>query len=379
MGLRELSDLHHRLRAEGPVREVPGPDGKPVWIVTGYDEVIRLLTDSRVVNKKPGTPPGDPGFGLPEVLADNLLNMDAAEHRRIRTLAAPAFGRYRGEPVRRLVGGHVTDLLGEIEAAGQPEVDVFARLAAPLQARVMADVLGVLAEDADKFATAALAVTAFDPGDPRTRQGMVPATHTVVECLQRVIAARQAEPADDVISGWLAAGGLTGDEILSLAFLVFLASQNSVSQNANAIGVLAEQDRDELLAEVADEGRWQKRVPGVLSESLVGSYAVRRFNLDDMTFGDVTIPAESPIFLSLRAAITDPSSDPKPMLAFGRGIHYCLAAELALAELDIMTREVFRRFPRIAPVYKFDTVKMRGTWRTHGPVQLRMILDAGKA
>jgi len=373
MTLNGLADLHRGLREQGPVREVPGPDGVPVWIVTGFSEIVRLLTDTRVVNKGPGSGVGDPGFGLPKALATNLLNMGAADHHRVRTMASPGFARCRGEASRAAVETHVRDLLDVVEASGDAEVDFYARLAAPLQARVIRDLLGVFPEDAATFEAAAVTVAAFDPGDPSTRDGMVPATHAIVDCLARLLAARRAKPGDDLVSEWFTAG-MTDAEALSLAFLVVLASQNSVGQNANALGVLAARDRAEVLADVAVEERWQAGLPGLLADSLVGSYAVRRFNLDEITLGGVTVPAGSPLFVSLRAAISDPArSCDRSGLAFGRGAHYCLAAELATVELDVLARAVFRRFPGLRSAQDWERVEMRATWRTHSPRQLQIL------
>lgn len=373
--LSEAEELHDRLREAGPALRATDPDGHPVWVITRYDDVAGLLVNPRIVNVRPAGPKGSPGLSLPPALARNLLNMMPDDHRRVRALAAPAFTRRRIGPMRTLVENHVVDLLDQLETDESGTADLLAGLTSPLPARVIAEVLGIDGEAASRFRAAAADVMSLDPSDPSSNEVRVPAMTTIVMVLLEVINNKRANPGDDVISEWIAARDaedrLTEEELTSLAFLVFLAGfENSVYQIANAIGVLLRQDRSEVLAEIEDDVRWRRRVQQLVLEAAPGSFAIRRFNLDELIIGDQVIPAGSSLYLSLRAATADPARGDRPDLAFGRGPHYCLGADLAVMQLDITVRSVFQRYPKMELAAELDSLEQRRSWRTHGPERL---------
>ncbi|MFD9668717.1 cytochrome P450 [Rhodococcus sp. NPDC059968] len=374
LSVAEADRLHERLRAAGPVVEATDADGLRVWIITRYDDVARLLADPGIVNVRPGGPSGSPGLPLPPALARNLLNMVPDDHRRVRALAAPAFSRRRIGAVRQMVTARVDGLLDDLDPNETGVVDLFPAYASPLPADIIAEILGVTDADADEFRTAAATVMAMNPGEPTADDPRIPAMTTIVLVLMRVIAAKRKSPGDDVITDWITARDaedrLTEEELISLAFLTFLAGfENSVYQIANAIGILAGLDRDQLLVEIADDQLWRARVTQLVLDAAPGSYAIRRFPVENITVGGIRIPAGSPLYLSLRAATNDPARGERPDLAFGRGPHYCLGADLAVMQLDIATRRLFQRHPGLSLVKPWETLDRRHTWRTHGPTE----------
>ncbi|MGB3674146.1 MAG: hypothetical protein WA988_06890, partial [Candidatus Nanopelagicales bacterium] len=294
------------------------------------------------------------------------------DHRRVRALAAPAFSKRRMAALRPAIESHVNDLLSAVEQSGG-EVDLFAALTSPLPAMVIAELLGVDADSATRFRAAAASLTEFDLG--RADSVQFEALATIVGILSSIISAKRDTPADDLISEWVAVRDhqdrLSEAELMSLAFLVFLAGfENSVYQIANAIGALLDEDRAVVLDTVADDTLWHHRLRELVLEAAPGSFAIRRFAAEDITVGGQFIEKGSALMLSLRAAMNDPDKGDRPGLEFGRGPHYCLGAELAMMQLDIATRTVFRRFPHIEAVKPLNDLRRRRSWRTHGPVEL---------
>ena len=103
--------------------------------------------------------------------------------------------------------------------------------------------------------------------------------------------------------------------------------------------------------------------------------AIRRFPVEDITIGGVTVPAGETVLLSLAAANRDPRRFPDPdrldlgrdatgHLALGHGIHYCLGAPLARLE----TRDRPHRAPRTAAATSRSTCPMKRCADDHPPV-----------
>lgn len=383
------NELHDRLRYSGRTHDAVDPDGIDVVVVTHYDDVAALLVDPRIVNRRPGgTNAADgarrsPGLQLPPALANNLLNMWPNDHRRVRALAAPAFSRRRMTSIRPVIEKFVNSLLDKIESTAKPTetVDLLADLTSPLPAMVITEILGIELEEADEFRSAATNMMAIDPANPASDTLRLPAMTKIVMVLLSVIARKRENPTDDVISEWISARDeqqqLTEQELIALAFLVFIAGfENSVYQIANGFGVLLEtDDRADLLAIVNDEKAWRARADRLVLEAAPGSYAIRRFPNENIEVGDRTIERGTPLLLSLRAATNDPARGDRPDLAFGRGPHYCLGAELAVIQLEIATREAFRRWPNMKLTQPLESLATRQTWRTQGPTSLPVFVQ----
>lgn len=378
------TQLHDALREAAPVHRTLGPEGHDAAIVTRYDDVSALLADRRIVNVRPGGPKGSPGLPLPPMLARNLLNTDVDDHRRLRGLAAPAFSRRHLQEVRDLVASHVDSQLDGLAEAGNngEQVDLFSGLTSPLPARVIAEMLGIEDDAAHRFREAAADVMAVEVPSKRSGKSddpRVPAMTSIVVILYEVIAQKRASPDGGLISEWIAARDssdkLSEEELLSLAFLVFLAGfENSVYQIANAIALLAERDRADVLSLMQDETAWRQYLPSLAFDAVPGSYATRRFATEDIDVAGVVIPRGLPIYLSLRAASTDPNRGERPHLTFGRGPHFCPGSDLAMMQLDIAVRKLFARFPALKVLGTVDELPQRPTWRTHGPTSVPTLL-----
>jgi cytochrome P450 len=89
------------------------------------------------------------------------------------------------------------------------------------------------------------------------------------------------------------------------------------------------------------------------------NHATGRFATEDLTIGDVVIPAGERVFIATSSADRDPAQFPDPdrldlgrdtsgHLAFGHGIHYCLGAPLARMEAEVALGALLARFPEIS-------------------------------
>ncbi|MFF7542272.1 cytochrome P450 [Streptomyces canus] len=369
-------DVYRRLRDTAPVHRIAGPDGTPAWIVTRYDDVRAALADPRLsLDKRYATAGTYKGFSLPPALDANLLNMDPPDHTRIRRLVGRAFTPRRIEqlrgPIRRTADG-LLDALGS-----HGTTDLIASYAAPLPITVICDLLGIPDEHRLDFRVWTDTLVAPDPA-----AGPAAAKEAVVAMLgffTGLLADKRREPADDLLSDLIAVRDegdrLSEDELMSLAFLILFAGyENTVQLIGNAVLALF-QHPGQLAALRKDPDRLPAAVEEFLRYEGPALLAIRRFPVEDVTIGGVTVPAGETVWVSPSAANRDPDRFPDPdrldlardasgHLALGHGIHYCLGAPLARAETEIALAALLERFPDLALAE--PTPRWRNSLRARG-------------
>ncbi len=167
-------------------------------------------------------------------------------------------------------------------------------------------------------------------------------------------------PGDDLASDLIAIHReaperLTLDEIASILFsLSFAGHETTTGLIGNTVRRLLE-----------DPGRWAEVVehpdliPVAVEESLRYDPSVavwRRVTTRPVTLAGVDLPAGARLFLWLAAAFDRPGefdmhrTDADHHLAFGKGLHYCLGANLGKLEAQIALAELARRYPRLSLV-----------------------------
>ncbi|WP_030061670.1 cytochrome P450 family protein [Streptomyces novaecaesareae] len=373
-----------RLRADAPVHRVVGPDGLPFWLVTRYPDVRQALADPRLALDKAHAAPGNyRGFALPPALDANLLNMDPPDHTRIRRLVVRAFTPRRiaalHAPIEQVAG----QLLDAMAPSGR--ADLLAAYAAPLPITVICDLLGVPEDDRHDFRAWTDTLITPDPQQPEAARAAVKA---MLGFFTGLIERKRTEPGDDLLSDLIAVrdeqdggGGLSEDELTSLAFLILFAGyENTVHLIANA--VLALLTHPEQLAALRAE---PELIDGAVEEFVrfdgPAPLAIRRFPREDVTIGGVTVPAGETVLLALGSANRDPGqfTDPDRLnlrrrenghLALGHGIHYCLGAPLARMETAIALTALLRRFPALALDVPVERLRHRPTLRARGLLEL---------
>ncbi|MFJ1991266.1 cytochrome P450 family protein [Streptomyces asiaticus] len=385
------------LREAGPVHRIAGTDGRPAWLVTRYEDVRRLFADPRLALDKRHAAPGNySGFSLPPALDTNLLNMDPPDHTRVRRLVVKAFTPGRVEKLREPVRRVAEELLDAIEPDGR--ADLLAAYAGQLPIIVICDLLGVPQRDRRDFRAWSDALITPDPARPGAAKEAV---GSMLRFYTELIAKKRAEPADDLLSdlirvrddeagdgGGDGSGGdgsgdgrLSEDELTSLAFLILLAGyENTVHLIANSVLTLL--DHPTALQELrADPSGLAAAFDELARYEGPASLGIRRFPLEDIEIGGVTIPAGETVLLSAASAHRDPAhfKDPDEFnphlgrsghLALGHGIHYCLGAPLARMELETALAALLRRFPGLRLDVPRERLRWRPTIRARGLISL---------
>jgi hypothetical protein len=353
----------HALRAHDPVyfsRVLRG------WILTRYTDVVAVLQSpgfsverqrSNIFRRLAPLQNLDPDFS--QALLRILLMVDAPDHTRLRGLVSKAFTPRMVERLRPRIEGIVGELLDGIE--GRDEIDLIETLAYPLPVVVIAEMLGVPAEDrvqlkrwSDHLATV------LDP--LQAEDGMSPVQRSfgeLREYLRPILADRRREPRDDLISALVTVEEqgqvLTEAELVSLAMLL-LAAGNETTTNLIGNAFVA-------LLRHPDERRRLQSDP-TLIRSAVDEFlrydspvqATDRVALRDCEVGGKAVRAGQIVAVSLAAANRDPEQFPDPdrldvargdsrVLSFGHGAHFCLGAALARLEAQAAIAGFLARFP----------------------------------
>lgn len=350
-----------KLRAEGGVHRASKPNGDPVWIVSRYDDVKALLADPRLSLNSRHALPGYTGFGLPPELDTHLLNVDTADHTRVRRLLNAAFTARRVDRLRDDIQTITDRLLDDIAPRGQ--ADLLTDLAAPLPIAVICDLLGVAADEGEALHAYTSALLGHVPNGRSPWQIVTDLRTFLIDLVDR----KRTEPGDDLLTAMIEAhegqDRLSGQELTSNAFVILWAGyQNTVHLITNAAhALLTQPDLKSLVDEQPSPhtDTMTELVDELLRHASPLLVSIRRFPLEDIQLGETTIRAGETVLLALASANRDPEVfaeadgiDPNrtdnPHVGFGYGPHFCLGASLARLETRTALWSLVHRLPDLA-------------------------------
>lgn len=359
-------DLYARLRRESPVVRTQILGGQSAWLVTRYDDVATLLTDPRFVKDRanaratsdkvrrdPWMPP------ILRPLARNMLDVDPPDHGRLRGLVHKAFTPRLVEQLGERVRSISEDLLDGVAARGQARMDMIRDFALPIPTIIIAEMLGVPAEDRSRFHRWSERIVATPPSGWGMLRA-VPAALSFLRYIRRLVRLRRTEPLADLVTSLVAAEEagerLDEDELVSMVFLLLIAGHET-TVNLIGNGTLALLEHPSEMERLRSEpGLGRSAVEELLRFDGPLETATERYAAEDAEIGGVVIPRGSLVYGVLWSANRDErqfpeadrldlSRDPNRHLAFGLGIHYCLGAPLARLEGRIAFEVLLRRCP----------------------------------
>ncbi|MFI2240527.1 cytochrome P450 [Streptomyces chrestomyceticus] len=359
----ELTDA----RRHGPISRYTFPGGKPGWLITGYDLVRAVLADQRFSSRKelmrhhPTIDYGD--IEVPPAPPGEFLLMDDPEHRRYRKPLAGKFTVRRMRLLTERVEQVTAGCLDAMEKTGPP-ADLVSAFAKPIPAVLICELLGVPYEDRGSFQAQ---VESFMGGET-TDEELIAAYTAVQNYLAELVAAKRANPTDDVLSE-LTDSDLTDEELRGIS-LILLAAGLDTTANMLALGTFALLQNPEQLAALRAEPALADRAVEELLRYLSVAKTFLRMPLEDVEVGGHTIEAGSPVILSLNTANRDPErfADPHTLdlrrqggghLAFGHGIHQCLGQQLARVEMGVAFPALVNRFPSLRLAVPAEEVELR--------------------
>jgi cytochrome P450 len=346
----EIAPLLRQLQDEGVIHRVRTAVGDQAWLVTGYEEVRRLLSDERLGRSHPD-PAHAARLGRSVMLGGPMGNYDTeqADHARRRSLLQPHFSPRRMRELRPRVEELATALLDDLARLGPP-ADLHYALAMPLPIQVICELLGVPYADRDQFRAWSEAA-----GDVRDRARSEHGVRELSGYGRQLAVRKRKQPGDDVISR-LCADGLGDDEIATLSMNLLFAGHETtaVAIDMGVLCLLASPAQQRALA--GDPDQITTAVEEILRLPGRSGGGIPRYARTSLQIGEVTVQAGELVLLDNRAANHDPAVFPSPArfditrdgpghLSFGHGAHYCIGAPLARIELQAVFSQLPARFP----------------------------------
>src|ERR1700728_1467235 len=334
------------------------------YSVTRLQDVTAILRDQRfhsALSMIESAPEMTDAAGRDRRL-DSILTMEGPAHARLRRLVAPAFTPASANRLRPTMQPVVGELVDRVVARG--ECELVADVCEPYPIPIICELLGAPPEDWKLFSGWATDIFRIFNGNLAEDLPFIArAGEELNAYVSDMITARRADPHDDLLSDLIAVeeegDRLSTDEMAMLAQAVLMAGTDTTrNQLARSVAVFPPYpDQSALLAERPElAGR-------AVEESMRYLGAVRgtaRFAAEDIVYRDVLFPAGTLVATSLAGANRDPEAFDDPntfhitrerataQMTFGAGIHFCMGAALARAELQEALPILARRMPGLA-------------------------------
>ena len=354
--------LYHQLRQAAPVYRTK----MGMWLLSRYDDCWAALRDPRL--GKDYAPQIEQRFGPdwrkhPSLTAGehSMLNTTGPEHTRLRKLVTKSFTPRMIETLKPVIEQVVKQLLDPVADAGGG--DILEAVGFPLPVTIIGEMLGVPEADRAQFREMVGDLVAIFEMQPTDEQ-MVAADAAqlfIIDYFLKLIAEKRSKPGEDLLSSLIMAdvGGdrLSDDELVTLASLLFGAGFETTTNlfGNGLLGLLRQPEQVDLLRRDAS---LFANLPDEFLRYDGTAQLVNRVTEASIEVGGVTIPAGEQVFALLGAGNHDPARFPNPdqldvtrtdiqPLSFGGGVHFCLGAALARAEIEITFRTLLQRFEHI--------------------------------
>jgi cytochrome P450 len=327
---------------------------------------------------------------LHEEIVNNIININGDDHRRLRNLVNPALAPRAVARYRPAMRGFLAELLDALPPDGRCEF--IAAIAKPYPSLVIADVMGAPRRFAIKLHEWSNVIQRqFDPASLiEDRPRIEAAVAEFYEWADELIAEKRTRapgPNGDLITDLIRAESegerLDHDELRNLVLNVLVGGvDTSQSQLAHAVRLLAmHPDQWEILRD-DPEGRALAAVDEALRFEPITPFSAR-ITTAEIEHRGITFPAGSVILVSAwhanRQGIDPDEFDITAdrgagrVLTFGAGIHYCVGANLARAEMQEGLAALARRAQRVtldgepefgtpSGIYGLESLPLRFQW-----------------
>ena len=333
------------------------------YSILSYADVTAVLRDKRWHNAASKIPEMR-GITDPELIGNrdkpSILAAEGDVHTRLRRLVAKAFSPRSADRLRPFMREVMNGLIDPVAASGT--ADIVADITEPYPIPIICELLGAPKQDWQLFSRWAEDVLRVFNANVLDELDIIKAARNELnEYTLQMISERRNDPREDLLTDLIAAeedgDKLDAEELLMMVNAVIIGGTDTTrNQLGCSVALFAEHpDQWKLLADDPDIA------PRAVEESMRYFGAIRdtgRFASEDIVYRDILFPAGTFIFPSTATGNRDQGTFPgaetfdirkepagSPHLTLGSGIHYCLGAWLARAELQEALPILARRMP----------------------------------
>jgi cytochrome P450 len=351
------------LRGGCPVAHVTLPSGDAARLITRYDDVKQVLPDPRFTRQL--TAPDAArmtadGGGVFNSEMATIIPDSGDGHLHWRRLVGKWFTAKRMAALRPRMARIAEDLIDQLVKEGAPG-DLKAGLGFPLPVYVICDMLGVPAEDRDKFSywsDTLLNLTRYGKEEIEAAQA------AFFQYMSDLLEDKRANPGgEDLLSELLAAGGpeeggLNDLQILVTGMALLVAGHETTANMIGKMVAMLLADRSRWEALLADPSLVRTTVEETLRLDANSGFGLPRYLPVEAEIGGETLPKGTTVICSMAAANRDDAAfeaaaemdltrSPNAHLAFGSGAHSCLGQSLARTELQVVLEVLLRKLPTL--------------------------------
>jgi cholest-4-en-3-one 26-monooxygenase len=367
------------LRQTAPVwwnsqrRNLAGFGDEGYWVVTRLEDVKEVSRDSELYSSREKTAI----IRFDENLTDDnlnanrlvLLNMDAPQHTKLRRIVSKGFTPRSISKLEDALRGRAERIVADAKAKGSGDFVTDVACELPLQA--IAELLGIPQEDRLKIFDWSNQMVAYD--DPEYELEPLAASTEIVGYAWTMAEERRKCPMDDIVTK-LVQADIDGESLASEEFGFFVillaVAGNETTRNAITHGMKAFIDHPDQW-EIYKEQR-PKTAPDEIVRWATPVVAFQRTATRDTVLGGQRIRKGDRVGMFYSSANFDPEvfdepekfdilRDPNPHVGFGgTGSHYCIGANLARLEIDLIFNAIAQSMPNISEVSPPD--RLRSSW-----------------
>jgi len=368
------------LRAERPVSWHPpvedalltDPDDPGYWALTRRDDIAAVSRNNEVFLSGKGVLFENVPVELLEA-SQSFLAMDPPRHTFLRKLVSAAFTPRQVRRIEDSIKANAKTIVEELKAAGSG-ADFVQQCAKELPIRTLSDMVGIPESDRDRVERAADATVSW--ADPVYLNGRPPlevlfeAQTTVHQVAFALAAERREHPGDDLFTSLVTAevdGDRLADADIAAFFVLLAVAANDTTRQTTSHALKALTDFPDQRAWLLED--FDNRIGGAIEEFIRWASPVmtfRRTAARDFEIGGQAIQAGEKVVMFYPSGNWDTevfehperldlSRSPNAHVSFGGGgVHFCLGAHVARAQLRAIFGELLRQLPDIQagePVY----------------------------
>ncbi|HTX93620.1 MAG TPA: cytochrome P450 [Mycobacterium sp.] len=361
------------LRAERPVSwHAPAedalmsdPDDPGYWALTRRADIVTVSRNNEVFLSGKGVIFENVPVELLEA-SQSFLAMDPPRHTKLRKLVSAAFTPRQVRRIEDSIKSNARTIVEELRAVGSG-ADFVEHCAKQLPIRTLSDMVGIPESERERVAHAADALVSW--ADPVYLAGRNPLevlfeNQVYLHQIAGTLAAeRRDHPGDDLFSSLVNAevdGDRLADAEVSAFFVLLAVAANDTTRQTTSHAMKALTDFPDQRAWLLED--FDNRIGTAVEEFIRWASPVmtfRRTAATDVELGGQTIRAGEKVVMFYPSGNWDTevfehperldlSRDPNPHIGFGGGgVHFCLGAHVARAQLRAIFGELLRQFPDI--------------------------------